>query len=146
MGRILVLGGYGGFGARLSRRLGVQGHTVLVAGRNRAAAEALCRTIPGAEVVVADRAGDLRALLEATRPDLVIDAAGPFQGSGYEVPRACIEAELARGSLVALATEEERPPESFWLAWKTGAEGRALQWWRDRLQRPLVPALLPRAG
>ena len=66
-------------------------------------------------------------------------------GHGF-LPRACIEAELARGSLVALATEEERPPESFWLAWKTGAEGRALQWWRDRLQRPLVPALLPRAG
>lgn len=66
-------------------------------------------------------------------------------GHGF-LPRACIEADLARGSLVALKTEEDRAPESFWLAWKTGSEGKALQWWRDRLKRPLVPALLPRSA
>jgi DNA-binding transcriptional LysR family regulator len=65
-------------------------------------------------------------------------------GHGY-LPRACIGGELARGTLVELATEEPRAAESFWLAWKTGAEGRALQWWRERLNRTLVPALLPRS-
>ena len=34
MKRILVIGGYGGFGARLSRRLAAAGHHVLVAGRS----------------------------------------------------------------------------------------------------------------
>jgi hypothetical protein len=55
-------------------------------------------------------------------------------------------AQLPPGSLVALEIEEARPPESFFLAWKTGAGGRALQWWRERLRRPLVPALLPRSA
>lgn len=66
-------------------------------------------------------------------------------GHGY-LPRACIGSELARGTLVELSTEEPRAPESFWLAWKTGAQGRALRWWRERLNRTLVPALLPRSG
>jgi hypothetical protein len=38
----------------------------------------------------ADRTGDLGALLASAKPDLVIDAAGPFQGSDYRVPEACI--------------------------------------------------------
>jgi hypothetical protein len=92
MRRILVLGGYGGFGARLSRRLWSRGHLVLVAGRSREAAEAFCQTLPGAEAVVADRTKDLVPVLQAMRPELVIDAAGPFQGSGYNVPRACLAA------------------------------------------------------
>jgi len=65
-------------------------------------------------------------------------------GHGY-LPRACIELELARGTLVELATEEPRAPEPFWLAWKTGSTGQALKWWRERLSRPLIPALLPRS-
>lgn len=64
-------------------------------------------------------------------------------GHGF-LPAVCVEFDLARGTLVALSTEEPRPPETFWLAWRTGSTGRALQWWRDRLARPLVPALLPR--
>jgi DNA-binding transcriptional LysR family regulator len=64
-------------------------------------------------------------------------------GHGF-LPRACIVEELALGTLVELPTEEARQPETFWLAWKTGANGRALQWWVERMNRPLVPALLPR--
>lgn len=90
MGRILVLGGYGGFGARLSRRLAARGHTVLVAGRSLAAAEAFCRTVPGCEPLVADRDAPLGPVLAAAKPDLLIDAAGPFQASGDAVPRACL--------------------------------------------------------
>ncbi|WP_028311638.1 LysR family transcriptional regulator [Derxia gummosa] len=65
-------------------------------------------------------------------------------GHGF-LPRACIEADLARGTLVELEVEEPRAPEPFRLAWKTGADGQALRWWRARLSRPLVPALLPRS-
>ena len=66
-------------------------------------------------------------------------------GHGF-LPRACITEELKRGTLVELATEEPRPPEAFWLAWKTGAQGQALRWWRERMNRTLIPALLPRSA
>lgn len=65
-------------------------------------------------------------------------------GHGF-LPRACIEGDLARGTLIELQTEEPRKPEAFWLAWKTGAKGKALQWWVTQLNRQLVPALLPRS-
>lgn len=90
MSRILVIGGYGGFGARLSRRLLVAGHEVLVAGRSAAKAAALCEGLKRAEPVVADRAQGIGLVLARERPDLVIDAAGPFQASGYTVPEACV--------------------------------------------------------
>lgn len=90
MKRILVIGGYGEFGARLSRRLAAAGHSVLVAGRNAEKARAFAATLDHAEGVVADRECDLAPLLAGTRLDLVIDAAGPFQASAYRVPRACI--------------------------------------------------------
>lgn len=90
MSRVLIIGGYGGFGARLSRRLLGAGHKVLVAGRSHARAVAFCTEHPGAEPIVADRSNGIGMVLARERPDLVIDAAGPFQGSGYTVPEACI--------------------------------------------------------
>jgi saccharopine dehydrogenase-like NADP-dependent oxidoreductase len=87
---VLVLGGYGGFGARLSRRLAQDGWQVLVAGRRLAAAEAYCAKVPGTVAVLADRDGDFGAILAQHNPDLLIDAAGPFQGSSYAVVEACI--------------------------------------------------------
>ena len=44
--------------------------------------------------MVADRNGDLAPLLAKTAPDLVIDAAGPFQGSDYRVPLGCVRAKI----------------------------------------------------
>ena len=44
--------------------------------------------------MVADRAGDLGPVLTRTTPDLVIDAAGPFQGSDYRVPLACLRTRI----------------------------------------------------
>lgn len=95
MKRILVIGGYGGFGARLSRRLAAAGHHVLVAGRDGWKAGSYAATLASAEPVVADRQADLAPVLAACRPDLVIDAAGPFQTSDYRVPRACIAAGVS---------------------------------------------------
>lgn len=90
MKSVIVLGGYGGFGARLSKRLAADGWVVLVTGRNGAAAERLAADLPNARGLAADRNADLRPLLEAYRPFLLVDAAGPFQGSGYQVAEACI--------------------------------------------------------
>lgn len=95
MSRILIIGGYGGFGARLSRRLLGAGHVVLVAGRSHDKAAAFCAAHPGAEPVVADRTNGIGLVLARERPDLVIDAAGPFQGSGTTVPEACIAMRIA---------------------------------------------------
>lgn len=90
MSRILVIGGYGGFGARLSRRLAANGHHVLIGGRSASKAAVFAATLQKAEPVVIDRERDVGAALVSARPELVVDAAGPFQGSGYQVPRACI--------------------------------------------------------
>ncbi|TCP31383.1 SDR family oxidoreductase [Sphingomonas sp. BK235] len=84
-----MLGGYGGFGGRLSRRLAGAGHEVVVAGRRLSEARRFCDGVPGCRPLAADRNGDLTALFAAERPNLVIDAAGPFQGSDYRVPIAC---------------------------------------------------------
>ena len=90
MSRILVIGGYGGFGARLSRRLLERGHEVLVGGRSAEKAAAFCAGRERAEPLVVDRANGVGLAMARERPDLVIDAAGPFQGSNYTVPEACI--------------------------------------------------------
>lgn len=94
MSLILVVGGYGGFGARLCRRLSGAGHRLLVAGRSEAKASRSCAGLEDARPLVMDREGDVGAVLERERPDLVVDAAGPFQRSRYEVPRACIAAGI----------------------------------------------------
>lgn len=90
--KALILGGYGGFGARLARRLAGDGWHVLVAGRNAAKAQVFAATLASAEGVAADRNGNLGPLLEHHRPMLLIDAAGPFQGSSYRVVEACLAA------------------------------------------------------
>ena len=92
MNRVLVLGGYGGFGARLSRRLAADGWTVIVAGRDLDKARRFAARLDRARAARADRNGDLAPVLAETHPDLLIDAAGPFQDSDTRVPQACIAA------------------------------------------------------
>lgn len=89
--RILLLGGYGGFGARIAQRLAAAGHEVLVAGRSHEKAAHFCAGRPGLPLAL-DRNTGLAAVLAEERPALLIDAAGPFQGAGYGVARACIAA------------------------------------------------------
>lgn len=94
MRTVLVLGGYGGFGARVSQLLAERGFAVIVAGRSLVRAEAFCARHPGLPLRAAelDRDAPLRPHLVALDPWLVIDAAGPFQGNDYHVPKACIAA------------------------------------------------------
>lgn len=80
-----------------------------------------------------------------TVPSMLAKIACQVAGLGHGfLPRACVSGELARGTLVELAVEESRPEESFWLAWKPDGMGEALKWWRARLERPLLPGILPR--
>jgi Saccharopine dehydrogenase NADP binding domain len=97
--RVLVIGGYGFFGRRLVERLSRRaGLHVTAAGRSaQRAREWVERLRPTAlaaldSAEVDTRSHDLAGQLGALAPHVVIDAAGPFQGQGYAVARACIAA------------------------------------------------------
>jgi hypothetical protein len=88
--RVLVLGGTGVFGSRLCRLLaGDPGLALTIAARDRAAVDALAR-----ELGVSGRALDWRSELDDVLGegghDVVIHAAGPFQGQEYSVAECCI--------------------------------------------------------
>ncbi|WP_367346587.1 DUF4166 domain-containing protein [Stenotrophomonas bentonitica] len=94
--KILILGGYGVFGGRLARLLSdLPELELLICGRNLAAAQRFCEDYRGAPRVrplAVDRR-DIEGVLQAERPDLVVDASGPFQDYGdrqYNVVEACI--------------------------------------------------------
>lgn len=96
--KILVLGGYGVFGGRLSGLLSdIPGLEFLLCGRSLARAEAFCAGYSGAarvQPVALDRR-DIVGGLREHAPDLVVDASGPFQGygaDGYQVIVACLDA------------------------------------------------------
>ena len=96
--RVLLIGGTGVFGQRLARHLsGIAGLDLLVTSRSQARAHAFAGTIaPVAGTRIAgiglDHRSDLGSRLAEIAPWLVIDASGPFQGAGYEVPRAALSA------------------------------------------------------
>jgi saccharopine dehydrogenase-like NADP-dependent oxidoreductase len=92
---VLVLGGYGFFGARICHALALQGSIrLVVAGRDGAKAAALAGQLGhGASSCTVDaNAPGLALELKQLRVDTVIHTAGPFQGQDYQVARAAIEA------------------------------------------------------
>ncbi|MGB7654629.1 MAG: DUF4166 domain-containing protein [Novosphingobium sp.] len=98
--KILILGGYGVFGGRLAQLLSdVAGLTILIGGRDQDKANRFCETVGGAARCVPITV-DRRAVadcLDSERPDLVVDASGPFQQYGqnrYAVIEACIAAQI----------------------------------------------------
>ena len=106
---ILILGGYGTFGGRLATLLADETRlTLVIAGRSRAKAQAFCDALGAKAETVAlafDREGDVERQLREARPDIVVDASGPFQDydDPYRVIRACLACgvnylDLADGS------------------------------------------------
>ncbi len=100
MFRVLVLGGYGNFGARICRALATdEGIAVLAAGRDcsearhsKTFAAPLAARIAPLQIDLA--ASDLAAVLRATRAQLVIHCVGPYQGQAYTVAHACCAARI----------------------------------------------------
>ena len=95
--RILILGGYGTFGGRLVRLLADEPRlTLLVAGRSLEKARIFIRNIEAKatlEPVAMDCNGDTAGVLSVLKPDLVVDASGPFQNAGpdpYHLVNVCI--------------------------------------------------------
>ena len=99
---VLIVGGYGVFGARLARLMAHEPRLrLLIAGRSAEKAGAFCARWTQAggamlERALFDRDGDTVQQLAALAPDLVVDCSGPFQGYG-EAPFRLVEACLARG-------------------------------------------------
>jgi NAD(P)-dependent dehydrogenase (short-subunit alcohol dehydrogenase family) len=90
--KVVILGGYGVFGSRLAELLVRDGRTVWIAGRSLEKARA-CASRLGAHALAVDRDGDLAPILDAS-PDVVVDAAGPFQAYGedpHRLARFCLE-------------------------------------------------------
>jgi hypothetical protein len=98
---LLVIGGYGTFGGRLCDLLADEARlTIIVAGRSLAKAEAFAARPSRARRIAAaiDRdAPDLAAAIAAHRPDLVVDASGPWQAYAGD-PYAVVKAALATGA------------------------------------------------
>lgn len=100
--RVLIVGGYGVFGARLARLLAHEPRLrLLIAGRSADKAGAFCTRWAqsgGAllQPALFDRDGDRVQQLAALAPDLVVDCSGPFQAYGA-APFRLVEACLARG-------------------------------------------------
>lgn len=98
MADVLVLGGYGQYGARISSTLAAEGLHVIVGGRSAEKAQALCDFITNISpsAVVEPRALDATKgfadLLADTRPMVVVDTCGPFQKADYRIAEACINA------------------------------------------------------
>jgi len=100
--RILIVGGYGSFGARLVTLLKDDARlSLIVAGRDLRKAEQFCASLKGVAAILTPqrfvRGRDGEAHLKELAPDLVIDASGPFQAYGkeaasdpYQLPRAAI--------------------------------------------------------
>lgn len=96
--RILIVGGYGAFGARVAERLAREATLqVVIAGRSNDKAAAYAR-----ELARTAKARIAHAVLDATLANfevlrtlgagIVINASGPFQTQTYELARACIGA------------------------------------------------------
>lgn len=86
---VWVLGGYGTFGARIVDMLVGEDIHIIVAGRSTAKAQRFCEQYRGyparvdPEMIDRTRPQDIDEIFKY-RPQIVIDASGPFQAYGTE--------------------------------------------------------------
>ncbi len=96
---VLILGGYGTFGGRLAELLAPDERlTLVIAGRSKERAQQFCDRLGGRVKCVSlaiDRKDGLGEL-GRIRPDIVVDATGPFQAYG-DTPYRIVEDCIARG-------------------------------------------------
>jgi DNA-binding transcriptional LysR family regulator len=129
--------------------LGVMDWTFAVSPRHplAAAPEPLARdaVIAHRAVVVADssRRSDGRAYGLASGqttlavPSMRAKVAAQRAGLGVGwLPTRRVQGLLDRGELVARRTADAREPNTLYVAWRGGHEGRALAWWLEQLRLP----------
>jgi DNA-binding transcriptional LysR family regulator len=70
-----------------------------------------------------------------TVPDMQTKYEFQLAGLGFGfLPEAWARADIAAGRFVVKQVEEPKPDETLYMAWRTGEEGAALKWWRERLR------------
>jgi hypothetical protein len=93
LSEVIVFGGYGTFGRQVVRALVERGVNVVVAGRDRAQAEALARSLqPAQSAMVADLSQPESCLAAVRGKAVAIHCAGPFRNCGHGLLEACLEA------------------------------------------------------
>ena len=91
--RVVVIGGYGNFGARVCRGLADSaGMEVVAAGRRPEEERRSIAELNVRHARLDYSAPDFAAALKRLAPDLVIHCAGPFQSQDYRVARAALAA------------------------------------------------------
>lgn len=89
MSKILILGGYGNFGKRISIALAKDDIPIIIAGRNEEKARQLAGEL-NTEFAVFDVNKDLGTQLKQLKPKVVINTCGPFQNADYSVAQTCV--------------------------------------------------------
>lgn len=89
MSKILILGGYGNFGKRISIALAKDDIPIIIAGRNEEKARQLAGEL-NTEFAVFDVNKDLGTQLKQLKPKAVINTCGPFQDADYSIAKICI--------------------------------------------------------
>ncbi len=106
-------------------------------GREQLAAHCAIAVADSARRLLPRRVGLLMGQETVTVPDTVSKFRLQCAGLGFGfLPEPYVQAAVAQGRLVVRQVEEPKPDETFWLAWRTGEEGAALRWWRERMRQP----------
>ena len=103
--------------------------SVAAADSSRALAPRTAGLLSGQDVFTVP---DMHAKIEAQRAGL---------GVGY-VPKHLARAEEDAGLLVVRQVVEPKPDIPLFIAWRTGDQGKALQWFLERLEDPALRARL----
>lgn len=69
-------------------------------------------------------------------PDMQTKHQYQLAGLGFGfLPEPFVRGDIEKGLLIEKQVEESRPEETLYLAWRTGEEGAALKWWKERLRK-----------
>lgn len=96
MKKILILGGYGNFGKRISAALAKARLPIIISGRDEKKVLNLANELTKkfsnslVEVATIDTKNNFSLALKEIKPHLVINTVGPFQTSDYSVAKDCI--------------------------------------------------------
>lgn len=146
--KVAVLGGYGNFGARISRALaGDPAIDLVVAGRDEAKAKAFAQPLRAQGIALDSTAPDLADRLCANRIELLVHTAGPFQGQAAGVAQAaaaadCHYIDLADGRRF-VCDFPKRHDAAFRAAGRCAISGASTV---PALSSAVVDALRPRFG
>ena len=97
MNQVLILGGYGNFGARIAAALVKDNISIIIAGRDLQKAESLRNSLKQnakenlISIATFDANKELDTQLTILKPMVVINTIGPFQTADYSIAKTCIQ-------------------------------------------------------